>query len=61
MKELTTRDITFYVINALCTWIDDDESSYTEILSNGLSFICPLSKHDVEDVIEESLTNTLKI
>jgi hypothetical protein len=49
-KECEVRIVTFYVINLIYKFNNEDE--YTVVMSNGESFVCELNKTEVEKLIK---------
>jgi hypothetical protein len=48
------RLMTFYAINMVSDYIDDDDQVYTEIHANGEILICPLKVEEVRDAIAKA-------
>jgi len=51
MDECETRLMTFYQINGISPWYENDKE-YTEIHANGTCYICPLTYLETKKIIE---------
>ena len=56
LDECETRDMTFYHINAISPYYENDKE-YTNIHTNGSEYICTLLIKDVKNIIKNSITN----
>jgi len=55
MKECDVREVTFYHINAIGFYADDDGRQYGAIFSNGEKWITPISELELKETLEEHL------
>jgi hypothetical protein len=58
-EECQELDITFYTIDGILPYLNEDGSIFTMIYSCATQFVCPLSPKEVEHLIDRASINIL--